>query len=122
VLGSWDRPPDQDRVLEPPEAIHLDTTVVDTRPGILIYRARPALDIHRPGSHPGYWQLQAEGDSLYVFWTSGYTGIALELLPRGDGATGTAIAFHDNVTGPDPRARAELRRIACEHEVDTTGP
>lgn len=113
-LGAWDRVPDQDRVLLPPAAFRLDTVELWRRDGYVVYRAVPDLDIYRPRSHRASWLLFGDADSIAIVWADGYTGLGFGLVRLSrDSASGTAVAFHDNFTGPDPTAPVHLTRVPC---------
>lgn len=114
ILGPWDRTPDQDRVLTPPATIRLDTVEFIRGDGYVVLRAVPDIHFGGPRSHRVSWSLYGDADSIAIVWSSGYTGLALTLsrLTR-NGGRGTAVAFHDNFKGPDPRAPVRLRRKPC---------
>lgn len=117
-IGPWDRVPDQDRVLEAPPSFHLDTTYLSEGPGYVAYRAGPNLDllpsIRRPASHVARWFLYGEADSIAISWSDGHTGLWFGLSSlASDRLEGVAVAFHDNATGPDPRASVRVIRKPC---------
>jgi hypothetical protein len=59
------------------------------------------------------WELAAGQDSVTVTFSTGFSGVALQLVNGPDSLVGTAHDFWD--FGPSSRvASATLRKIACE--------
>lgn len=71
------------------------------------------------GHWPAGWSVA--GDTVRLWWSTGFTGVSLRLGAHGDTLTGRAVTFHDaHRIGepPDPEAPVRAVRIrssACSH-------
>src|SRR5687767_13747150 len=59
---------------------------------------------------PGW---RAEGESVHVYWSSGFSSLQLRLVARGDTLRGIARHSTDVVGGPEPQVSVTARRVAC---------
>jgi len=59
------------------------------------------------------WWEQRGADSLHIVFSTGFTGITLHLVRRGNDFEGSASAFFD-FTAESPEATARLTRTACQ--------
>jgi hypothetical protein len=58
------------------------------------------------------WWDRRGGDSVRVVFSTGFTGVTLHLVRRGDDLEGSASAFFD-FTSESPEATAQLTRTGC---------
>ena len=97
-LGRWSGtlPTNSPEAHTPPSWFRLDTEIV--RPGSRL-AVEPAQVV--PGRMPASW-APLRGDSISLFWSTGYIGVRLRLAVRGDSLVGLATAFRDSHTPLDP--------------------
>jgi hypothetical protein len=117
-LGTWSHvfPSGMPEVHVPPDIIRFDTVEV-TFP-----RSHPD-DKHR--LHPNVpsiaasrrpWDpswMRTAPDSVRLVWTTGFSGVMLDLAVRGDSLFGVATARYDVVGPPVPRASVTGWRVEC---------
>ncbi|GJG86473.1 hypothetical protein tb265_16540 [Gemmatimonadetes bacterium T265] len=114
TVGSWQRAPAGGPTMtsqQPPARFRLDTVVLP-----------PPFD-HRFAVQPakvagGNWPAgrSVAGDSVDLWWSTGFTGVRLRLAARGDTLVGRAETHHDShVVGepPDPEAPVRAVRTRC---------
>jgi hypothetical protein len=96
----------------PPAHFRLDTVVAagnaawfSVEPGMLVERSRMLAS----------WK-PVLGDSLTIYWSTGFVGVTLRLAVRGDSLLGSATTFHDahgRGEPPDPTADVVAVREPC---------
>ena len=110
TMGGWSGPfpSGSSEYHQPPRAFRLDTASISIDG---YHRVEP--NIARLGNRmqPG-WRVSAP-DSVHVFWSSGFAGVDLKLVARGDTLKGIARAFHDVIGPVQPTAPVVAVRIAC---------
>jgi hypothetical protein len=67
-----------------------------------------------PGAQTNYfgWR-QGAGDTIRVWFGTGFVGATFTVVPRGDTLTGEVLRRGDTMPGPRARAAVVMRRIAC---------
>ena len=113
-LGRWSGPlpTNSPEAHTPPSRFRLDTVAVQTRP-----RSRFAVEPDQlvPGRMVASW-IPMSKDSISMFWSTGFIGVRLRFVARGDSLVGVATAFRDaHAPGdpPDPSASVIATRINC---------
>ena len=122
-LGEWSHPfaSGVPTLHIPPEIIRFDTTEVTfpRRAPSGRYQLRPnvaAIAASRRPWDPA-WTRTAP-DSVQLLWTTGFSGVMLNLAVRGDSLFGLATARYDVVGPPVPRAQVTGWRVACPPELE----
>lgn len=117
-LGEWSDPfaSGMPSLHIPPEIIRFDTTEVTfpRRAPSRRYQLHPnvaAIAASRRPWDPA-WTRTAP-DSVHLLWTTGFSGVMLDLAVRGDSLFGRATARYDVVGPPVPRAQVIGWRVAC---------
>ena len=115
TLGTWSNPLDHSASMTPPVLFALDTLVAGHYGRETTWTVRPSSLTTRRHPFPAAWSYRGT-DSLLVFWSTGFTGVRLQLAMAGDTLRGYAITF-DDVDGPgtppDSRASVVAVRSAC---------
>lgn len=96
----------------PPPCFRLDTAVAPKNAAWFSVEPATLVELSRM---PAAWK-PVLGDSLAIFWSTGFVGVRLRLAVRGDSLLGTAETFHDaHFQGepPDPSAAAIVVREPC---------
>jgi len=111
-LGRWSGPlpTNSPEAHTPPSRFRLDTAIA--RPGSR-FAVEPAQIV--PGRMPASW-APLRGDSIGMFWSTGYIGVRLRLAVRGDSLVGMATAFrdaHSPLDPPDATASVVATRTKC---------
>ena len=122
TLGSWSGPlpaTGMPAAHTPPAHFRLDTVAVQGRFASGYVVEPHALARQRRGVRPASWRPLG-GDSLSVVWSTGFVGVTLRLVARGDTLVGRARTLHDaHAAGepPDPEASVTAVRVRCEAEL-----
>jgi len=118
TLGRWSRPLEATAIPQartPPERFRLDTTALPGPFSAGYAVEPPAVFATRRGVRPAAWRPLG-GDSLRVFWSTGFVGVRLHLVAQGDTLVGRAVTFHDAYAEGEPRdpeASVTAVRIGC---------
>src|SRR5688572_24587860 len=117
TVGTWsgDFPSRWPAAHQPPTFVYLDTTVLPPPFGRGdVRRLSPNNPAFGTSARiPPGWYLR--GDSLHLYWSTGFAGVRVAMHPHGDTLRGRARAFHD-VVGPgiiQPTAAARMWREPC---------
>lgn len=105
----------------PPEVIRFDTAEVTFPRSIPdgFYKLRPnvaAISATRRPWDPSW--TRSASDSLRLLWTTGFSGVMLDLEMRDDSLFGMATARYDVVGPPLPRARVTGWRVSCPPNLE----
>jgi hypothetical protein len=95
----------------PPAQFRLDTTIL--APAMPRFAVEPAHIA--AGRLAASWAV-VPGDSIEMFWSTGFVGVTLRFAVRGESLIGVARTFHDaHYIGetPDPSAPAIAIRTRC---------
>ena len=117
TLGHWSHhfPSGWPAIHIPPEIVRFDAAPDSSRPTLPGYmKLQPniaAIDALRRHREPIWTQVGV--DSLRLVWSTGFSGVMLELGIRGDSLTGIAVAMYDVKGPPVPKANVVGRRTTC---------
>ena len=115
-LGPWSGsfPSGSPASHQPPPNIRLDTARFTGRfsAGAAYLQLEPPIAI--PGRQRmslGRWRVA--GDSVFLLWSDGFSGVSLSLGLRADSLRGVAYPLYDVIGPVQPTASVLIRRAAC---------
>jgi hypothetical protein len=114
TLSSWSKPY---QYPQPPKVFRLDTAQADTLQDGTIYRV-VAPNPSGFGKFQPRWAFRSP-TSIEVFWSTGFAGVTLHLVAKGDTLSGKAQAFSD-IEAPgivEPSGFARAVRISCPQSL-----
>lgn len=121
-VGPWSGPFPSESPAEhqPPAIVRFDTAAVDAASGAAFAaagyrRMTPNLSVFAGmrGRRPQPAWRAVGRDSLEAFWSSGFAGVRMRAVVRGDSLRGVVAAFHDVGGVVQPTASVAGVRVAC---------